>query len=74
MRRRSPAEDDEICQGPGRPCWCWPCVERFIADHGDGASLAEVGAQLGLVRQRIDQIEKVAFGKLLGPLRRLREG
>lgn len=38
-------------------------AQRFVEEHPDGATLEEVGEALGLVKQRVDQIERVALAR-----------
>lgn len=39
-------------------------AQRFVAEHPDGATLDEVGAAIGMTRERIRQIEDDAIAKM----------
>lgn len=45
-------------------------TRRFVAEHPDGAGLEEIGAWLGLSRERIRQMEAAALEKLGAALHR----
>jgi hypothetical protein len=58
---------------PGEPhAWTWDVLpweddewaQDFVARHPGGATLAEVGDALGLVRERVRQVEETAMIKL----------
>lgn len=57
---------------PGTPgSWTWwlidyeddPWAQQFVAAHPDGATLEQVGAALGIVRERVRQLEESAIRK-----------
>lgn len=57
---------------PGTPgAWTWyvlayhedPWAQAFVAAHPDGATLEQVGAALGIVRERVRQLEESAIRK-----------
>lgn len=57
---------------PGAPgAWTWealayeddPWAQAFVARHPAGATLDQVGAALGLVRERVRQVEETAMRK-----------
>lgn len=39
-------------------------AQRFVEDHPNGATLEEIGAALGLTRERVRQIEEIALAKI----------
>jgi hypothetical protein len=47
-----------------------PDVQRFIEEHPDGAMLDEIGAYLGVSRERVRQLETEALVSLARGLRR----
>lgn len=58
---------------PGAPgSWTWellryeddPWARRFVAQHPEGATLEEVGAALGVVREAVRKIEEAALEKV----------
>jgi hypothetical protein len=55
------------CRHGSRCRSCLPgklTVAEFTALHPDGATHAEIGAALGLTKQRVEQIEAQALAKL----------
>lgn len=58
---------------PGEPAaWTWELLDweddiwarRFVAEHAGGASLDEVAAAIGIVRERVRQVEEAALRKV----------
>lgn len=67
---KMPSEDDPGPGYPGSASWFaleWeedPWAQEFVRENPEGATLEAVGEQLGLCRERINQIERAALKKL----------